>query len=87
MGQADFGKLELKNIRKDSGNSQCLSVVNMINLKHDQLELNMTECSDLRLSWTDKGTTILGHFKAFFYANIQTNKHSIVGAENVGMPA
>ena len=41
MGQADFGKLEPNNIRKDSGNSQCLSVVNVINLKHDQLEINM----------------------------------------------
>ena len=36
--QADFAKLELNNIRKDSGNSQRLSVVNVINLKHDQLE-------------------------------------------------
>ena len=38
---ADFGKLELNNIRKDSGNSKRLSVVNMINLKHDQLEINV----------------------------------------------
>ena len=37
---SDFGKLALNNIRKDSGNSQRLSVVNMINLKH--------ECSVLR---------------------------------------
>ena len=36
------------------------------------------------LSWTDERTTILGHFKPF----MQTNKHSIVGAEKVGiMPA
>ena len=48
MGQADFGKLELNNIRKDSGNSQRLSVVNVIKLKHDQLEINVAECSDLR---------------------------------------
>ena len=41
MGQADFGKLEPNNIRKDSGNSQRLSVVNVINLKHDQLEINV----------------------------------------------
>ena len=47
--QADFGKLELSNIRKDSGNSQRLSVVNVINLKNDQLEINVAECSpDLR---------------------------------------
>ena len=39
---------ELNNIRKDSGNSQRLSVMNMINLKHDQLEINVAECSDLR---------------------------------------
>ena len=38
VGQADFGKFELNNIRKNSGNSQRLSVVNVINLKHDQLE-------------------------------------------------
>ena len=48
MGQADFGKLELNNIRKDSGKSQRLSVVNVINLKHDQLEINVAECSDPR---------------------------------------
>ena len=42
-GQADFGKLELNNIRKDSGNSKRLSVVNVINLKHDQLEINVAE--------------------------------------------
>ena len=48
VGQANFGKLELNNIRKDSGNSKRLSVVNMINLKHDQLEINVAECSDLR---------------------------------------
>ena len=46
-GRQIFGKLELNNIRKDSGNSQRLSVVNMINLKHDQLEINVAECSDL----------------------------------------
>ena len=28
--------------------SQRLSVVNVINLKHDQLEINVAECSDLR---------------------------------------
>ena len=48
VGQADFGKLELNNIRKDSGNSQRLSVVKVMNLKHDQLEINVAECSDLR---------------------------------------
>ena len=47
VGQADFGKLKLNNIRKDTGNSQRLSVVNVINLKHDQLEINVAECSDL----------------------------------------
>ena len=46
--QAHFGKLELNNIRKDSGNSKRLSGVNVINLKHDQLEINVAECSDLR---------------------------------------
>ena len=55
MGQADFGKLELNNIRKDSGNSQRLSVVNMINLKHDQLEINVAECSDLRAFMDGRG--------------------------------
>ena len=48
VGQADFEKLELNNIRKDSDNSQLLSVVNVINLKHDQLEINVAECSDFR---------------------------------------
>ena len=48
VGQADFGKLELNNIRKDSGNSKRLSVVNVINLKHNKLEINVAECSDLR---------------------------------------
>ena len=48
VGQADFGKLELNNIRKDSGKSKRLSVVNLINLKHDQLEINVAEFSDLR---------------------------------------
>ena len=28
--------------------SQRLSVVNVINLKHDQLEINVAECLDLR---------------------------------------
>ena len=32
VGPADFGKLELNNIKNDSGNSQCLSV------KRDQFE-------------------------------------------------
>ena len=54
-GQADFGKLELNNIRKDSGNSKRLSVVNMINLKHDQLEINVAECSDLRAFMDGRG--------------------------------
>ena len=45
VGQADFAKLELNNIRKDGGNNQRLSVVNVINLKH---EINVAECSDLR---------------------------------------
>ena len=48
VGQADFGKLKLNNIMKDSSNSQRLSVVNVIHLKHDQLEINVAECSDLR---------------------------------------
>ena len=57
VGQADFGKLELNNIRKDSGISQRLSVVNEINLKHDQLEINVAECSDLRASCFVRGRT------------------------------
>ena len=48
VGQTDFGKLELNNISKGSGNSQRSSVVNVINLKHDQLEINVAKCSDLR---------------------------------------
>ena len=47
VGQADFGKLKLNNITKDSSNSQHLSVVNVIHLKHDQLEIKVAECSDL----------------------------------------
>ena len=47
VGQADFRKLKLNNITKDSSNSQHLSVVNVIHLKHDQLEINVAECSDL----------------------------------------
>ena len=86
VGQADFGKLELNNIRKDSGNSQRLSVVNMINLKHDQLEINTAECSVLRAFVDGRENYYPWPFYAF-YENIQTNKHSIVGAEKVGMPA
>ena len=35
VGKADFGKLELNNIRNDSGNSQRLSV---LSVKRDQFE-------------------------------------------------
>ena len=85
VGQADFGKLELNNIRKDSGNSQRLSVVNVINLKHDQLEINVAECSpDLR-AFVDGRENFYPWPLYGFYK--QTNKHSIVGAEKVGMPA
>ena len=35
VGQGDFGKLELNNIRNDSGNSQHLSV---LSVKRDQFE-------------------------------------------------
>ena len=52
VGQADFGKLGLNNIRNDSGNSQHLSV---LSVKRDQFEtrsiaaeINVLECSDLR---------------------------------------
>ena len=55
VGQADFGKLGLNNIRNDSGNSQHLSV---LSVKRDQFEtrsiaaeINVLECSH--------------HFKAF----------------------
>ena len=47
-GRQILENCELNNIRKDSGNSQRLSAVNTINLKHDQLEINVAECSDLR---------------------------------------
>ena len=43
MGQTDFGRLELNNVRKNSGISQRLSVVNVINLKYDQLEKNVAK--------------------------------------------
>ena len=68
VGQADFGKLELKNIRNDSGNSQRLSV---LSVKRDQFETRSIRNKRGRmfrpfaLSWTDEGTTIRGHFKAF----------------------
>ena len=75
VGQADFGKLELNNIRKDSGNSQRLSVVNVINLKHDQLEINMAECSDLRAFVDGRENFYPWPFYSF-YANIQTNKQT-----------
>ena len=42
VDQADFGKLELNDIRNDSANSQRLLV------KRDQLEINVAECADLR---------------------------------------
>ena len=52
VGQADFGKLGLNNIRNDSSNSQHLSV---LSVKRDQFEtrsiaaeINVVECSDLR---------------------------------------
>ena len=70
VGQADFGKLELNNIRKDNGNSQRLSVVNVINLKHDQLEINVAECSDLRALMHGRE---ICHFKAFTQTFKQTN--------------
>ena len=73
--QADFAKLELNNIRKDSGNSQRLSVVNVINLKHDQLETNVAECSDLR-GFVDGQENFYPWPFYGFYANIQTNKQS-----------
>ena len=83
--QADFGKLELNNIRKDSGNSQRLSVVNVINLKNDQLEINVAECSpDLR-AFVDGRENFYPWPLYGFYK--QTNKHAIVGAEKVGMQA
>ena len=43
VGQTDFGRLELNNVRKNSGISQRLSVVNMINSKYDQLEINVAK--------------------------------------------
>ena len=73
VDQADFGNLELNNIRNDSGNSQRLSV------KRDQFETrsirkkrwpNVQTCA---LSWTDEGTTILDHFKALTQTFKQTN--------------
>ena len=52
VGQVDFGKLGLNNIRNDSGNSQHLSV---LSVKRDQFEtpsiaaeINVLQCSDLR---------------------------------------
>ena len=76
VGQADFGKLELNNIRKDSGNSQRLSVVNVINLKNDQLEINVAECSpDLRAFVDGRENFYPWPFYSF-YANIQTNKQT-----------
>ena len=75
VGQANFGKLELNNIRNDSGNSQRLSVVNVINLKHDQLEINMAECSDLRAFVDGRENFYPWPFYSFF-ANIQTNKQT-----------
>ena len=48
VGQADFGKLKPNNITKDSSNSQRLSVVNVIHLKHDQLEINVAEGLNIR---------------------------------------
>ena len=75
MGQADFRKLELNNIRKDSGKSQRLSVVNVINLKHDQLETNVAECSDLR-GFVDGQENFYPWPFYGFNANIQTNKQS-----------
>ena len=75
VGQADFGKLKLNNIRKDTGNSQRLSVVNVINLKHDQLEINMAECSDLRAFVDGRENFYPWPFYSF-YANIQTNKQT-----------
>ena len=63
MGQTDFGKLELNNIRNDSGNSQRLSV---LSVKHDQFQTqSIRNVQTFVLSWTEEGTTILGHFKPF----------------------
>ena len=60
------------NLRKDSGNSRRLSVVNVINLKHDQLEINVAECSDLRAFVDGRENFYPWPFYGF-YANIQTN--------------
>ena len=76
VGQVDFGKLELNNTRKDSGNTQRLSVVNVINLKHDQLEINVAECSpDLRAFIDGRENFYPWPFYGF-YANIRTNKQT-----------
>ena len=75
VGQVDFGKLEGNNIRKDSGNCQCLSVVKVINLKHDQLEINMAKCSVLRAFVDGRENFYLWPFYGF-YANIKTNKQT-----------
>ena len=40
---------------------------NVINLKHDQSEINVSNVQTFALLWTDEGTTILGHFKAFMH--------------------
>ena len=55
VGRQILENCELNNIRKDSGNSKRLSVVNMINLKRDQLEINVAECSDLRAFMDGRG--------------------------------
>ena len=63
-----WGRLELNNIRNQSSNSQRLSV---LSVKRDQFETRSIRNKRGRifrpfaLSWTDEGTTIFRHFKAF----------------------
>ena len=70
VGQADFGKLGLNNIRNDSGNSQHLSV---LSVKRDQFEtrsiaaeINVLECSDLRAFVDGGGNYYPWPFKGFY---------------------
>ena len=80
VGQADLGKLELNNIGKDSGNSQRLSVVNVINLK----EKIWNKCGWMfrpsplrRLTRELLSLAILRLLRK--HSNKQTNKYSIFG--------
>ena len=80
MGKADFGKLELNNIRKDSGQSALVSG------ERDQFETRSVRNKRDRMF---RPSRFRGRTRELLSLAILSllRKHSIVGAEKVGMPS